>query len=395
MSGEAVVVSRQRARGSGRSSVLDGVRGVAMLLVVLSHSWTVWPADRRGTLGSLEALFSSGSVAVSIFFVLTGFLVTRTFMARHDAAGPVGPLAWFTGRILRISVQVWLLLAAVYAMARLDPTDLTPPAVTERSLVAAATYTWNTYVRDNALSARSDIGALYFLCIDVQVLSAFLVAFLLLARARRLLTGGVLVLLVGSSVWRALVFEQEGWFHATLTTVSRMDAILWGIAAALLVERLVAVRRRGAAVLGAATLVVLGCIASTAFWGLEAYFTVVGPLVGFATALLVLGDAAPRSHGTYADRFWGWRPFAVVGRASLSVFLWHIPVFEAVARHTPTWHPFPRSVVALVVLAAVVVVVERLVGRPVTAFVGRLAGHSARRPRRVHLPSERPLVPTA
>ncbi|WP_392541979.1 acyltransferase family protein [Oryzobacter telluris] len=384
---DTVAPARRRARRPERSAVLDGVRGLAILLVVLSHSWKVWPEDRRGDLGSFAALFASGSVAVSIFFVITGFLVTRTFTARLDAVGPVGPLAWFTGRLLRISVQVWVLLAAVLLASRFDPTDVTPAAVTRESLVSAATYTWNTYVRDNALSARSDIGALYFLCIDVQVLSALLLAVLVLARARRVLTIGVLVLLVGSSVWRALSYQQDGWFHATLTTTTRMDAILWGVAAALLADRLVALRRDGDGLLGAATLVVLGCVASTAFWGLEAYFTVVGPVVGAGTALVVLADTTGRPRAGYADRLWSWRPFVVLGRASLTVFLWHIPIFEAVARHTPQWHPLPRTLVAAALLVVVVVVVERFVARPVTALVARLSAASARRPGRATAPT--------
>lgn len=391
MSETTMTRASRRVLGAGRSSVLDGVRGLAIALVVLSHAGKVWPEAQRGPLGSFEALFASGSVAVSIFFVLTGFLVTRTFLQRLDTVGPVGPLAWFTGRVLRISIQVWILLAAVFVASRVDPTDVTPPAVTENSLVAAATYTWNAYVRDNALAARSDIGALYFLCIDVQVLSALLVAVLVLARARRVLTLGVLVLLVGSSVWRGLVYQQEGWFAATLTTTTRMDALLWGIAAALLLDRVVTARRDGDGLLGAATLVVLGCVGSTAFWGLDAYFTVVGPIVGLGAALLVVADATPRPRRSYADRLWAWRPFVVLGRASLTVFLWHIPVFEAVMRHTPTWHPFPRTLLAAAILVVVVVVVERVVGRPVTALVGRLTSRTARRPA-APVVVERPLV---
>lgn len=360
-----------------RSGVLDGVRGVAILLVVLSHSWKIWPQEERVHLGSLDALFESGSVAVSIFFVVTGFLVTRAFLSTHAAVGPVGPLAWFTRRLIRLTIQVWVLLVAVAVMARVDPTDTAPAGVTRESLLAAATYTWNTYVRDHTLLARSDIGALYFLSIDVQFLCGFLLAFVLLARARRVLTVGVLVLLVAASVWRALSYAHYGWFHATLSTVDRMDSILWGVAAALLVERLVAIRNRPTAYLGAATLLVVGCVVSTAFFGLEAYFTVVGPVIGLATALIVLADHADTRadghDGGYAERLWVWPPFVLLGRVSLTLFLWHIPVFEAVARHTTTWHAFPRTLVAVAILWVVVVAVERLVARPLSRVVRGLS----------------------
>lgn len=355
------------------STVLDGVRGLAILLVVLSHSWKVWPEEARGHLGPLEALFNSGSVAVSMFFVITGFFVTRAFVSTHDAIGPVGPLAWFIRRLIRLTIQLWVLLAAVWLMARVDPTDTASEAVTRESLISAGTYTWNTYVGDNALEARSDIGALYFLSIDVQFLCAFLLVFVLLARVRRALTVGVLVLLVGSSVWRALDYAAYGWFHATLSTIDRMDSILWGVAAAMLAGRLTAVRDRPTAFLGAGTLLVLGCVGSTAFFGLEAYFTVVGPVIGFATALVVLADRTPRSDHGYSERLWTWLPLVALGRVSLTLFLWHIPVFEAVARHTPDWHAFPRMLVAVAILAVIVILVERLVARPVNRWARGLA----------------------
>lgn len=366
-----------------RSAALDGVRGLAILLVVLSHSWKVWPAESRGHLGSLEALFNSGSVAVSMFFVVTGFLVTQSFMTTYDAIGPVGPLAWFVRRLIRLTLQLWFLLVAIALMARWDPTDTATAEVTQESLISAATYTWNTYVRDNALEARSDIGALYFLSIDVQFLCAFLLAFVVLGKLRRVLTIGVVVLLVASSVWRALSYAEYGWFHATLTTIDRMDSILWGVAAALLAHRLGAICSRPQTYLGAGTLVLLGCILSTAFFGLEAYFTVVGPAVGLATAIIVLADAAPPTAPGYAMRLWTWAPLVILGRVSLTLFLWHIPVFEAVNRHTPGWNPLPRTIVAGIILTLIVLLVERFVARPVNRWVRGLSpsipsGSSAR-----------------
>ena len=128
-----------------------------------------------------------------------------------------------------------------------------------------------------------------------------------------MLTAGVLVLLVGSSVWRALDYSEYGWFHATLSTIDRMDSILWGVAVALLARRLTMVRDRPTAFLGAGTLLVLGCVVSTAFFGLEAYFTVVGPVIGFATAMVVLADRTPRSDHGYAERLWTWVPLVALG----------------------------------------------------------------------------------
>ncbi len=365
-------------RGPGRSLVLDGLRGLAILLVVLSHSGKVWPADQRPDLGSLDFLFSSGSAAVSIFFVVSGYLVTSGLLTAREQVGPVGPPARFIARTLRISLQTGVLLLAVALVARFDATDTTSPENTRRSLVAAATYTWNTFVRDHVFEARSDIGALYFLAIDFQVFAVITLVVVAAGSRRRLLAVLTATVLVGASVWRWVVFENEGWFAATLTTTARMDAILWGVLIALLREPLLA-RVRTGPLLGASALVLTGCVVANSFVGIDAYFGALGVLTSAATAALVLCAADRRRVTSTTDDLLGHRALVWAGAASLTIFIWHIPVFETVARHTPTWAPLPRTLLAAIALAAIVVVVERVVARPVTRSVGRLSAATSAR----------------
>lgn len=374
-----------------RSSALDGLRGIAIVLVVLSHSWKVWPLEDRGSLGPLSALFNSGSVAVSVLFVISGFLVTRALLRARQEFGILGPLHWFVKRFLRISLQLWLLLFAVWLMARYDSTDPSPEAVTRTSLVEAATYTWNTYVRDHALEARSDIGAVYFLAIDLQFFAAFLLVVLVLARWPRVLTGVLAVAVVMATAWRWQVMEASGWFVATLTTTSRMDALLWGCLVAMVASGFAAVRPQATPLLGAGLLLVLAAVGSTAFYGIEWYFGVQGVVAAGATAVLVWADHQERLRTSMADELLSAAPLAALGAASLTIFLWHIPIFEAVARHLPAAHPLIRSLVALGILAVVVVIVERLVARPLQRLARRL---TPRRPAQEALAAvETPLSP--
>jgi len=109
---------------------------------------------------------------------------------------------------------------------------------------------------------------------------------------------------------------------------------------------------------------------------LDAYFTWLGPIIGAATAMMVLGDDGAKGVPTMAGTLWSSDRLSMLGRMSLTIFLWHIPIFEAMARHTPQWHPLPRSLVTIGVLIAVVALVERVVARP----VDRLVGSWGRRP---------------
>jgi peptidoglycan/LPS O-acetylase OafA/YrhL len=359
-------------QGTGRSLVLDGLRGLAILLVVLSHSGKVWPADQRPDLGSLDFLFTSGSAAVSIFFVVSGYLVTTGLLSARERVGPTGPPTRFIARTLRISIQTGVLLVAVALVARFDATDTTSSENTRKSLLAAATYTWNTYVRDHVFEARSDIGALYFLAIDFQVFAVITLVVIAVGARRRLLAAVTATVLVGASVWRWVVFENDGWFAATLTTTARMDAILWGVLVALLREPLLA-RVRSGPLLGASALILTGCVVANSFVGIDAYFNVLGVLTSAATAGMVLAAADRGRRPSMTDDLLGHRALVWAGTASLTIFVWHIPVFETVARHTPAWAPLPRTLLAAIGLAAIIVVVERSIARPVTRWVGHLS----------------------
>ena len=72
-----------------RIQVFDGLRGIAILLVMLSHtSWLTWPHVRGEGDPVTRALLENGNFAVSIFFVIGAFLYTRSLLNR--AASPQG-----------------------------------------------------------------------------------------------------------------------------------------------------------------------------------------------------------------------------------------------------------------------------------------------------------------
>lgn len=363
------------ADSAARSSVLDALRGLAIMFVVLSHSWRIWPEDRRVSLGPLDFLFSSGSTAVTAFFVVSGYLVTKAFVEYKEEFGLVGPLVWFIRRTLRLMIQVWLLLLAVLAVSSWDALDPWAPEVTRNSLIHAATAQWNTFVRDNALEARSDIGVLYFIAIDLQFFAAFLLVFLLIGRWRRALLAVVLVALLLASVWRYVAYENFGWFYATLTTTARVDALLWGVVAFLAAPALPRIGARASQYVGAALLILTGAFMANAFYGIGAYFGMLGVVTGCTTAVLVGADAQLRSRSSWADRLLDHPWLTALGRASLSIFLWHIPVFAWVRVHTSDWSPLLRTLVAVLLLVLIVIAAERLVARPLTRLVrgwGRL-----------------------
>src|SRR5690349_24277304 len=87
-------------RTAGRVAALDGLRGIAIILVVLSHGWQLWPTEWIDDQVWLRPVFRSGNFAVTIFLVAAGFL-TWTTLARRGAER-IRPGVALVRRVLRV-----------------------------------------------------------------------------------------------------------------------------------------------------------------------------------------------------------------------------------------------------------------------------------------------------
>lgn len=67
-------------RAQTRIAELDGLRGIAILLVVANHSWVLQALPRISVVILMERISEAGWLGVDIFFVLSGFLITRILL---------------------------------------------------------------------------------------------------------------------------------------------------------------------------------------------------------------------------------------------------------------------------------------------------------------------------
>src|SRR3954464_4705521 len=81
---------------------LEGLRGVAILLVVLFHA---------GVPG-----FAGGFVGVDIFLVLSGFFITGALARELDASGRIDLNEFWGRRMLRLSPPLLVVLVATLAI---------------------------------------------------------------------------------------------------------------------------------------------------------------------------------------------------------------------------------------------------------------------------------------
>jgi peptidoglycan/LPS O-acetylase OafA/YrhL len=111
--------SATRATEPARTRSLDGIRGVAILLVLVHNVGSV-AGQPTGLLVKLWAVVSNaGWIGVQLFFALSGFLITRILLESKGAGGWLR--AFYTRRALRIAPLYYVVLAIIFFVAPLVP----------------------------------------------------------------------------------------------------------------------------------------------------------------------------------------------------------------------------------------------------------------------------------
>src|SRR5689334_20159365 len=103
-----------RKSGSGYMPTLDGWRAVAALTVVGSHICSGNPALPQPV---RELASIAGWNAVSLFFGISGLLITSRLLEEETMRGEISLRGFYVRRACRILPAAWLYLAVVAALA--------------------------------------------------------------------------------------------------------------------------------------------------------------------------------------------------------------------------------------------------------------------------------------
>jgi peptidoglycan/LPS O-acetylase OafA/YrhL len=156
------------ARGD-RLSSLDGLRALSIVLVLLGHL--------SGTRGFVHLNLGIGDYAhlgVTVFFVISGFLITRLMMVEFNKTGRVSLSLFYARRTLRLFPALYAFIACVCLLWWAGFVHLHP-----RDVWHAVTYTVN-YLPDRSWQ----IGHLWSLSVEEQFYLIWPLTFVLMGSRR-------------------------------------------------------------------------------------------------------------------------------------------------------------------------------------------------------------------
>lgn len=307
---------------------IEGLRAVAILLVVAAHAGV--PA------------MAGGFVGVDVFFVISGYLITRLLQAEWEGQGRIDIAGFYARRLRRLLPAFMVVVAAVVAAIWIVYAPIEQGPLLSSALAASLYFSNVHYALEatNYLGPAAKLDPLlhtWSLGVEEQFYLAWPLllvgAGLLARRLGRPTLGAVLGLLMllslGASLWLTEIRQPLAFFlpftRAWEFGAGAMVALYgprWlraGGGLATLMARPVA----GNSLLIAAFALIAGAALlldeQATFPGLA----VLAPVAGTALLILLLPAAAPDS---LVSRALSLAPMQWIGRLSYGWYLWHWPL---------------------------------------------------------------------
>jgi peptidoglycan/LPS O-acetylase OafA/YrhL len=294
-----------RAAQPSHVAAFDGTRGVAISLVVVHHAFPT--SSFRGEIG------------VDIFFVLSGYLITRLLLAERDLDYGIRLRRFYLRRLLRLYPALLAMLVCLLPLGAV----ITPSF--DRYLIdsaEAATYLTNL-VQTWTGGGTGPLAHLWSLAEEEQF---YLVwpPILTLLLWRRLGGRAIVRGLVMASAASFVVFATStaGPHEVGRDPIARAGGLALGAAVALLVHYR-AVRTVHRSIVAMSTALLCAVVIAGSTGALDRSLVV--PLATVAVAPII-AHLATAAEGAFVATVTV-RPLVFLGTVSYSLYLWHYPLF--------------------------------------------------------------------
>ncbi|WP_237185910.1 acyltransferase family protein [Rothia nasimurium] len=274
---------------------LDGMRTIAVLLVILGHAWT--------------RHFYGATVGVGLFFALSGFLITGLLLNEREKYGSINLIKFSGRRLLRLVPALILMLVVTVPL-------LTPPVA---EIFSALLY-YSNWVRVSG----NDMGAyghLWSLAVEEQFY-LFWPLLLVAAYAFKKVKGvavTALVLIAGSTAIKFIYASSEDRIYNGLD--ARMDNLLVGALLAIAYRYWPETVKGWSRILAIPGLIIIGFMTfAPQFVAMPVELTLITWGSVMVVALLACGEIS------WINSFMSWKPLVWFGAISYGVYLWHYPI---------------------------------------------------------------------
>jgi peptidoglycan/LPS O-acetylase OafA/YrhL len=300
------------ATSNKRDHHIDALRGLSVLLVISLHYCMFLPTGFEWIpMDAFVPMVRNGYYGVTLFFTISGFLITSRTLRRYGSLGAIKPREFYLARFARIYPLLFALIILLVVLSYLRVKYFVPPMGINIWVAAwkALTFQFNTYYIAGA-SGFTTWAPLWSLAIEEVFYVLFPVACIAL-RSNTMLIAALIALIAQGALTR---FQQSDLYYFSTCA----DAIAMGCLAALILVRL-----HRSVPLG--TLLMCGGFAVMMARYLSATVTddlAFGPtVIAFGAAAFLVGASLA---ATKRRRYLA--PIELLGRRSYEIYLIHIPL---------------------------------------------------------------------
>jgi peptidoglycan/LPS O-acetylase OafA/YrhL len=289
--------------GEARNLSLDGLRGVAILLVLASHT-----SAGRFPLG--------GMIGVTLFFVLSGYLITDLLLREQATTGRIRFLIFYWHRALRLlpALLVVLLFTPVALWILRDPrlgADLIPASLSALLYVS-------DFVRASG-DAMVVLGHTWSLAVEEQfyfIWPALLILVILRWVPKKVAFWILLGLAIVLAAWRVVAAASFGFDRTYFSLDTNAFGLVFGACLALRPSSIPANAATALTIASVTGLFVFAVLPSDMGPTYYMALTYGAPVAALLALLAIIGALTGSKPFTVA-------PLVFFGRISYGLYLWH------------------------------------------------------------------------